>query len=341
MAVNDPVCGMEIDPKTAFATREHMGETFYFCSQACVDKFDADPHRFAAASQAQHTHDIEPPNEKALAGSVTTGFNPALPLSSIELPIIGLKDGGRQNLETALNALPGVRAAKVNPAGGIVRIEYDAQATSLVAIENAVKSAGYRVGGSQTRIGISNLFCSSCATFIEDDLKTLPGVLDASVNIGTQEVTVNYLPERAKLDQFNEAIRSWGYQVHPSTTDQPEDRQRLEHEREYRRLMNRFWFAAILSIPILIFAYYQFFPIIRDLNMQIIRLAWGASALLALPVLFYSGSDFFTGAWAALKHRSANMNTLIALGTGAAWLYSTVAILFPGIFPEGTSRTLL
>jgi Cu+-exporting ATPase len=57
-----------------------------------------------------------------------------------------------------------------------------------------------------------------------------------------------------------------------------------------------------------------------------------------LPVLFYSGYDFFTGAWAAFKHRSANMNTLIALGTGAAWLYSTFAIAFPSVFPEGTSE---
>jgi Cu+-exporting ATPase len=62
------------------------------------------------------------------------------------------------------------------------------------------------------------------------------------------------------------------------------------------------------------------------------------SAILTLPVLFWSGGHFFSGAWAALKHRSANMNTLIALGTAAAWLYSTIAILFPSIFPEGTSE---
>ena len=72
--------------------------------------------------------------------------------------------------------------------------------------------------------------------------------------------------------------------------------------------------------------------------METLRLAWGMAALLTLPVLFWSGGHFFSGAWAALKHRSANMNTLIALGTAAAWLYSTIAILFPGIFPEGTSE---
>jgi Cu+-exporting ATPase len=72
--------------------------------------------------------------------------------------------------------------------------------------------------------------------------------------------------------------------------------------------------------------------------MDSLRLLWGVTALLTLPVMFWSGSDFFTGAYASFKHRSANMNTLIALGTGAAWLYSTFAILFPSVFPEGTSE---
>src|SRR5574338_832728 len=72
--------------------------------------------------------------------------------------------------------------------------------------------------------------------------------------------------------------------------------------------------------------------------MDTLRAVWLGAAVLTIPVLFYSGGHFFTGAWAALKHRSANMNTLIALGTGAAWLYSTIAVLFPAIFPEGTSE---
>ncbi len=135
MTIRDPVCGMEIDPETSFASREHMGQTFYFCSRACLDKFEADPHRYAMAAQAQNIVDIEPATEKALAGSVTTGFNPALPLGSIELPILGLKDNGLQSLETALNNLPGVRVAVVNPTGGIVRVEYDTRSTDLVKIK--------------------------------------------------------------------------------------------------------------------------------------------------------------------------------------------------------------
>src|SRR3972149_195271 len=129
-----------------------------------------------------------------------------------------------------------------------------------------------------------------------------------------------------------------GYKPRPATSDAPVDKQEEAHARDYRRLMNKFWFAAAVSLPVLATAYYQFVPFLRDLSMDALRWLWGGTALLTLPVMFWSGSDFFTGAWASFKHRSANMNTLIALGTGAAWLYSTIAILFPSVFPEGTSE---
>ena len=321
MTVKDPVCGMEIDPATAFTTREHMGQTFYFCSVSCVEQFDADPHKFA------------------MAGSATTGFNPSLPLASIELPILGLKKGSKVSaLQYALLAVTGVRTATVNPASGIALVEYDPQVVTLPVLTAAVKTAGGRVGGAQTRIGIQDLRCASCVQFIEDELRATPGVLNASVNVGTQEATIEYLPEKTVLAQLNAAIEAWGYQTRSAVSETPVDQQEESHAREYRRLMRKFWFAALISLPVLLFAYPQYVPVIRDLSMQTIRLAWIVSAVLTLPVLFWSGSDFFTGAWAALKHRSANMNTLIALGTAAAWIYSTIAILFPGLFPEGTSE---
>ena len=319
--VKDPVCGMDIDPQSAFARREHMGQTFYFCSQNCVDQFDADPHKYA------------------MAGSSTTGYNPDLPVARIELPIIGLKTTDRlAALNDALKSVPGVRAAKINVGSGTALIEYDAAAATINALSQAVKSAGYRVGGAQTRVGIVDLHCASCVNLLENRLKATPGVLDATVSVGTQEATIDYLPEQTALPQLRRAIEETGYQTRSASGDEPEDTQRAEHEREYRRLMRKFWFAALISIPVLITAYPQFFPIIRDWPMETLRLAWGITAVLTLPVMVYSGGHFFSGAWAALKHRSANMNTLIALGTAAAWLYSTVAILFPNIFPEGTGE---
>ncbi|MCJ7531678.1 MAG: heavy metal translocating P-type ATPase [Anaerolineales bacterium] len=325
--VKDIVCGMDIDPLTAFAVREHMGRKYYFCSENCVKQFDANPHQYRV--------------EKKLAGSVTTGFNPDLPLARIELPIVGLKREGQpggQAVKTALVNMPGVDQAIVNPTEGIAVVDYDPKVVKILDIVEALKKASYQVGGVQTRIGIENLLCASCVRFIEEELAATPGVLLASVNLATQEATVEYLPEQTSLRELNTAIENWGYKPRPPASEESVDKQEIAHQQEYRRLMNRFWFAAIISLPVLITAYPNFIPIVRDWSMETLRLAWFGAAILTLPVLFWSGSDFFSGAWAALKHRAANMNTLISLGTGAAWLYSTFAITFPQIFPEGTSE---
>jgi len=320
MVIRDPVCGMKIEPQDAFAKREHMGQTFYFCSQACVDQFDTEPHRY-------------------MTTSATTGFNPERKLARIELPLSGISpQGSFAPLEAALGALPGVSEAKVNLAAGRADVSYDPARVGLPQLAEAVRVAGFSLGRARTRIGIENLRCASCVRFIEDELMSTPGVLNATVNIATQEAAVDYLPQSTTLEQLNAAIEAWGYKPREAASDAPLDKQEEAHTREYRGLMRKFWFAAAISLPVLATAYYEYVPFLSGLSMNTIRLLWGATALLTLPVMFWSGSDFFSGAWAALKHRAANMNTLITLGTGAAWLYSTSAILLPAVFPAGTSE---
>ncbi len=320
MTQRDPVCGMDIEPQSAFAKREHMGQTFYFCSQSCLDQFDKDPHQYVMTS-------------------ATTGFNPEGMLTRIELPVSGMPlHEHSAHLESTLRAVDGVGQVKVNLTAGRLEVQYDAQKVDVARLVGAVKSIGFQVGATNVKIGIENLRCASCVKFIEDELKSTPGVLGASVNIATQEAIVDYLPQNTTLSQLNAAIETWGYKTRPATSDAPVDKQEEAHAREYRNLMNKFWFAGAVSVFVMITAYYQVVPVLRDWSMDSLRVLWGVTALLTLPVMFWSGSDFFTGAWAAFKHRSANMNTLIALGTGAAWLYSTFAILFPSVFPEGTSE---
>ena len=113
--------------------------------------------------------------------------------------------------------------------------------------------------------------------------------------------------------------------------------------KEYRSLVRKFWFAAAISIPVMLVAYpeipWLYLPnlFIRETSENLIRWLYVVSGIATLPVMAYSGRQFFTGGWAAFKHHSADMNTLIALGTSAAWIYSSVALLIPGIFPEGTA----
>lgn len=135
--------------------------------------------------------------------------------------------------------------------------------------------------------------------------------------------------------------------VAPLTTGVPaeamEDEETAAHQREYKSLMRKFWFATLVSIPVLLVAYpelpWLYLPNLftSEVSEGLIRGLFALSGLVTLPVMAYSGRQFFTGAWAAFKHHSADMNTLITLGTSAAWIYSSVALIVPGLFPEGTA----
>jgi Cu+-exporting ATPase len=146
---------------------------------------------------------------------------------------------------------------------------------------------------------VSGMTCTACARTIERTLTNTPGVERAHVNFATNTATVEYDAGRVKVGDFIGAIEELGYGV-PEAAPAPDS----EAIRYRRRLM----VAAALTAPVL------------ALGMTH-HAAW-IQLVLTLPVIFYSGAPFYAGAWSALRHRSANMNTLIALGTGAAFLYS-------------------
>ena len=331
--VRDPVCGMEIDSQSAAATREHMGQTFYFCSTHCAGAFDADPHRYA--------HREERAEETAVT-SATTGYNPHLPLNRIDLPVVGLNNGDSAGLALRLQNIPGVVAAQANGRTGIARLSYDPAQVDLPHLIEVLAASGYQVGGADLRVHVEGIHCASCVMRIEAALQETPGVLAASVNPGTNVAHVRYLPETADFDTIKQAIESTGYQVaHPLEEEEGVDEETAAHQREYQSLMRKFWFAAAISLLILPFSFpelrwlylpYLFDP---DPSMSFIRLLWAVAGVLSIPVMAWSGRHFYSGAWHAFRRHAADMNTLIALGTGAAWLYSTTAVLWPQLFPEG------
>ncbi len=127
-------------------------------------------------------------------------------------------------------------------------------------------------------------------------------------------------------------------QSRASSGQEGKDKEAEALEREYRSLMQKWWFGAAVGTFTMIMSYPWLFPGLRDWfprESHSLWYVWAGMGLAALAVIGYSGWHFFTGAWQALKHRSANMHTLIALGTGVAWIYSTVALLLPQIFPSG------
>lgn len=258
----------------------------------------------------------------------------------IELPVSGLTCSNCiQAVEKALKELRGVKTATVNLAEGRAFVEYDAQVTTVSALHTAIKAAGYRTETGKTRFKIEGITCASCVTKIENALKETPGVVSADVSVGTEEAVVEYLPSVTDLAAVKEAVGSAGYKAAEAPApSSPEslDREAEAREREYRSLMRKWWFSAPIGVFTMIMSYPWLLPILRDWfprGSPQLWYVWAFMGLASLAVLLYSGNQFFTGAWQALKHRSANMHTLIALGTGVAWVYSTIILLFPEVLP--------
>jgi Cu+-exporting ATPase len=276
------------------------------------------------------------------APSLTTGVgNGTARTVGVELPIANLTcPTCVQSLESALRAVPGVTRATVNLAIGRAFVEYDPKRTDLAAIHEAMKTAGYRMGTATVRFAIKGIMCASCVTKIERALHSTPGVLDASVRVGTEEAVVEYLPSVTDLTAVKAAVGSAGYRVAgapPPASPSAVDAESEAREREYRTLMRQWWFGAAVGTFTMIMSYPWLFPGLRDLfprESHRLWFMWAFMGAASLAVILYSGRHFFTGAWQALKHRSANMHTLIALGTGVAWTYSTIVLLFPRMFPS-------
>ncbi|MDX8450684.1 heavy metal translocating P-type ATPase [Mesorhizobium captivum] len=243
-------------------------------------------------------------------------------------------------IEKAVLAVKGVQAASVNLATQTATVDYDPAKAKVAEILRAIRSVGYAAGTATMRIPIKNMHCTSCATRVELALKMTPGVVAARASLAPNAVDIEYQPERTDFRELRTSIESSGYHVaEPKVkpTDETLDPAEAANEQEYRSLMHRFWLAALISLPVMAFSYPDLIPGLRDwmpMGSGTRRVVWALLGVLSLPVLLWSGSQFFVGMWDALKHRAANMHTLISIGITAAFLYSIVAVAWPGIFPD-------
>ena len=319
----DPVCGMPVAPEKAAAVREFKGQTFHLCSEKCVTSFDADPGRYASPASA------------------TTGVSATQSAAvRIELPVRGLQRAGGPPLARALQGVAGVGKVAVNVRAGQATIDYDPSRAIVTDLTDAIRGAGFAPGGQTLRLKVGGLYCAECVGRIEQAIKAVPGVIEASMSPATNEVKVEYSPAIGDISLLPKAVESAGpYKAtRAAEASAPEqDKEAAAMDKEYRSLMRKWWFAAAVGAPTMLLSYPWLFPILRDAfprGSADLRYIWYAMGIASLAVLAYSGSQFFSGMWQGLKHRSANMHTLIAIGTGVAWIYSTIALIFPQIFPS-------
>jgi len=241
-------------------------------------------------------------------------------------------------VERALNKLPGVVQASVNLATERAQVSYDDGKVNPAQITDAISEVGYTPVVADYEIGVGGMTCASCSSRVERALKRLPGVLDANVNLATERATVHYVPAMTGPDDFAAAITDTGYEPRP-TEDAAEQEASEEAARERsRHAMRRdLLLAALLTLPVLVVAMGSAFVpgLERGLQTMVPSPAfwdWGQAVFITL-VLFGPGRRFFRPGWIAYRHLSPDMNSLVMTGTGAAWLYSLIVLVFPQWFP--------
>jgi Cu+-exporting ATPase len=320
----DPVCGMEVEEKQAAATSTYNGKTYYFCAQSCKEKFDKSPEKYLTGTTDQHA---APTEHEAVQGARTQGGHRVI------IPIRGMSCAScAVNIEKGLSQMEGVADANVNFATEKATVTFDPARVAVGDLTKTVKDLGYEAAAERVTLPVRGMSCASCVEKVQTALKNVPGVVKASVNFATEKAQVDYLPGQATIKDLAKAVHDAGYELlEPTEGEDVVDKERQAREAEVRRLRNKFIVGLILVVPVFLLA---------NLHMlglsHLIALKGQTNFLIQLilqtPVQFWVGWQFYRGAWAAARHKTTDMNTLIAVGTSAAYLYSVVATFFPQLF---------
>ena len=244
-------------------------------------------------------------------------------------------------VERGLKKVSGVQDASVNLATERATVTFDPAVTNPAALVRQVADTGYEARTAELSFPVQGMTCAACVGRVERALNRVDGVLGASVNLATERASVQYLPAATSPDRLREAVQQAGYDV-PDEAAQTQSRLDAERERKERELAEQrraLTIAAAFSIPLFIISMVpMLYPPLHHWLLGTVGerpLNWLMLALAA-PVQFGPGLRFYRTGWAALRHRSPDMNTLVMLGTSAAFLYSLAVTLFPQWFPAGS-----
>lgn len=254
-----------------------------------------------------------------------------MPTQRLDLPIGGMNCAGcASRIEHELQELTGVAQAQVNFATEKATLQFDPEVLHSDQIVDKVMEIGFQVPTQRLTIPVGGMHCAGCAASIERALGGVEGVLQAQVNFATAKATVDYLASQVDTQSLRQAIKTAGYEALEIV--EPEagmDREQQARAAEIRTLSRKFAVSLLLSLPIFVGSMRVLFPWAPGwLQNPYVLLA------LATPVQFWVGRTFYQGCWSALKHKTTDMNTLIAIGTSAAFFYSLAATLMPELFMQ-------
>ena len=240
------------------------------------------------------------------------------------------------HVEAAIKDVAGVIDVSVNLGTERAAVRLADDDPPVEAIRAAVTDAGYGIGTQSASLSIGGMTCAACVSHVEHALQGVPGVTRANVNLGVEKAAVDFIPGLTTIDDMKRAVEQAGYRVEGSDgLDHDRELERLARVKETNYLRNRLIFAGIGAILIFLGTFGSF-PWVSNLMERdyYLFLLWA----LATPVLFWSGASFYASGIAAVRHGTANMFTLFAMGTVAAYGYSAAVVLLdvfdPGVLAK-------
>ena len=272
-------------------------------------------------------------------------------IQQIDLPVTGMTCANcARTVERTLKKTDGVAEANVNFATERAHVDFDPAQVNVNDMIERIGKAGYGVAQATLELPITGMTCASCVRNVERAIGKQPGILSVNVNLAIEKARVNYLPGSVRRADLVKAVEGAGYGVLDlSGVDAPEDAERAARQAEIDRQRKLVLFGAVLTVPLFVIS------MARDLYMTSLPggmaamsgsnplfdwLLWSGwpfvFGLVATPVQVIVGRQYIVGAYKALRNRTANMDTLIAMGSLASYLYSLVVLVgiafrIPGI----------
>jgi Cu2+-exporting ATPase len=240
--------------------------------------------------------------------------------NTIDLPLSGVEsEHCALIVDKGLSKVPGISSHKVELNNKRAIINTNGDSEVLPQAVKAIRGLGYEVDTVKKSFPVLNMSCASCAASSQSTLENVPGVIHVAVNYANAIANIEYIPTITNPQQLKIALQNVGYDLMIDESEEAKDALEDLHARRFKSLKNKTIGAIVVSVPLV--AIGMFF-----MNMSYANYIMWA---LATPIVFVFGRQFFINAWKQLKHRSANMDTLVAMSTGIAYVFSVFNTLYP------------
>ena len=226
-------------------------------------------------------------------------------------------------VDDGIAKLKGVESHRVELNNKQAIIKTQNQETVSEAVKT-IRDLGYGVTTVKNSFPVLQMTCASCAVSVESIIKSQAGVVDANVNYANAKISVEFIPSLVKVESLRKAVQSIGYDLMIDESTSAEETVENIQKENFNKLKKKTYWALALSFPVVVIG--MFFMDMSFAN----EIMW----VLSTPVLFWLGRDFYINAWKQAKHRSANMDTLVALSTAVAYIFSVFNTLVPEFWHE-------